>query len=70
MRRCPICNSNRFQEIIKLKYISALQSPNGKESTANLKLMCCIACETPIDLKAWMDKRNQKIEDKISDQEA
>ena len=41
---CENCNNLTFQEVILLKKISALVSPNGKEGLVPIPTFACVAC--------------------------
>ena len=43
---CPNCNSHFFNTVFMFKKISALVSPNGKESLIPIETFACIECGT------------------------
>lgn len=43
---CPNCNGHFFNTVFMFKKISALVSPNGKESIIPIETFACIECGT------------------------
>lgn len=41
---CENCNNLTFQEVVLLKKISAIASPNGKEGLIPIPTFACVAC--------------------------
>tara|TARA_R100000008_G_C3478909_1_gene112815 strand:- start:58 stop:261 length:204 start_codon:yes stop_codon:yes gene_type:complete len=44
--QCSECDSVYFEQVFRVKKISALLSPSGKEMMAPIPLLCCINCKT------------------------
>jgi hypothetical protein len=45
------CGSDTFKELLKVKKISALLSPTGREALIPYEVLVCNKCEKEIDLK-------------------
>lgn len=45
------CGSSTFKEVLRVKKISALLSPTGRESLIPYEVLVCNKCEKEIDLK-------------------
>jgi hypothetical protein len=45
------CGSTTFKELLKVKKISALLSPTGREALIPYEVLVCNKCEKEIDLK-------------------
>tara|TARA_B100000131_G_scaffold170392_2_gene164559 strand:+ start:1178 stop:1438 length:261 start_codon:yes stop_codon:yes gene_type:complete len=41
---CDKCGHNMFQAAMMLRRVSALVSPNAKESMVPIQVMCCMKC--------------------------
>lgn len=41
---CENCNNLTFQEVVLMKKISAIASPNGKEGLIPIPTFACVAC--------------------------
>jgi uncharacterized Zn finger protein len=41
---CENCNNMTFQEVLLMKKVSALVSPNGKEGIVPIPTFSCVAC--------------------------
>lgn len=54
---CSNCGGCEWQEIYKLKRVSALLSPNGKEMVVPLPMVICVNCSMSIDESE--EKRNE-----------
>lgn len=41
---CEKCASDKFREVVFIKKVSAIVSPNGKETLVPVSTFCCAAC--------------------------
>lgn len=46
------CGCNNFKEVLRVKKISALLSPTGREALIPYEVLVCNKCEKEIDLKS------------------
>jgi hypothetical protein len=49
---CEKCNNDTFNEVVKIKRLSAIASPTGEEMVLPFKVFICSSCSEPIpDMK-------------------
>lgn len=49
---CEKCNNDTFNEVVKIKRLSAIASPTGEEMVLPFKVFTCSKCSEPIpDMK-------------------
>tara|TARA_R100000152_G_C6552681_1_gene26587 strand:- start:89 stop:304 length:216 start_codon:yes stop_codon:yes gene_type:complete len=41
---CESCGNDTFQEVYKMRKLSALLSPTGQESMIPIQIFCCAKC--------------------------
>lgn len=46
---CPYCRGLYFQELLRLKVVSALVSPTGKDEVVSVKALMCVSCGQVVD---------------------
>jgi hypothetical protein len=68
---CTECDCAEFEEIIKMKYASKLQSPiigghNRGETVAHLKIIRCRNCSTVFNIEKWMKQYDDNLKEKIN----
>jgi len=50
---CIKCKCANFKSITKMKYLSVIQSPNGKEGAINMNFIVCDSCGHIFNLEEW-----------------
>lgn len=61
---CENCNNLTFEEVLLMKKVSALVSPNGKEGIVPIPTFACVAC-------GWVNKMfrpKSKVEEATPEQ--
>ena len=64
---CGKCGSLFFTQISRLKYVSALQNPEGKESIARMVGLVCTdcGCSDSESFKVFEEKQKEEFESNI-----
>jgi len=54
------CGETAFKQAFRLKYLPAIQSPNGRETSVTLAGFVCLGCNTWLDLKEWQVREERR----------
>jgi hypothetical protein len=58
---CPKCKSKYWEQVFVTKLVSAIMSPNGKETLVNIPTLVCRDCCTEINSVINGDKSNANL---------
>lgn len=49
--KCEKCENDTFNEVVKIKRLSAIASPTGEEMVLPFKVFICTKCSEPINME-------------------